>query len=215
MKALKLVLCGVLLLSAASVASAGGFQKGTNILSLQFVEGTADLVDPNGAGTYLSAYDHSEFGAQLQFWHFMNEEYAVSLSGGMAFFSETDKPGDLAATGATDFKYTQSSWQVRLGGDRVAKISDRFHLFAGPGLQVWNGKAKFDGGSFTPALETPDVMRIALHGRIGVHMAQSERFGGFCQIGHYMGMATAEDKGSKTTWWPSGFTGGFGMAFTF
>ena len=139
MKALKLALLVVLLVALTGVASAAGFQKGSNVVALQLTEGVADLVGPE-AGGYVTAYSHSEIGGQVQFWHFFQEEYALTLSGGIGCFGETDAPGTDAASGAGDTKYTQSSWQVRLGGDRVAKINDRFSVFAGPGIQVWSGK---------------------------------------------------------------------------
>lgn len=216
MNAVKLALLCALLVAASGVASAAGFEKGSSLFAVQLSEGVADLVDPTGAGNYISAYDHSELGVQAQYWYFLKDEYALNLSGGIGFFSEINKPGQNAAPGATDFKYTQTSWQVRVGGDRVAKINDRFHIFAGPGIQLWSGKAKFDGGpSFTPALESKNVMRWALEGRIGMHIALSEQAGLFGQLGHYVGYASVTDKGSKATWWPSGHDGAIGFALAF
>ena len=59
-------------------------------------------------------------------------------------------------------------------------------------------------------------MRIALEGRVGIHMAWTDRVGAFCQLGHYVGYAaSAEDKGAKATWWPSGTDGAFGLAVKF
>jgi len=218
MNAVKLALVCVLVVVATGVASAAGFEKGSSLFAVQLSEGVADLVDPAGAGTYITAYDHSELGVQAQYWYFLKDEYALNLSGGIGWFSEINQPGDDAAPGATDFKYSQTSWQVRVGGDRVAKINDRFHVFAGPGIQLWSGKAKFDGGSnpdYTPALETKNIMRWALEGRIGVHIAWSERVGLFGQLGHYIGYASVTDKGSKATWWPSGHDGAIGFALAF
>jgi hypothetical protein len=215
MKALGIALTVASLVVLAGVASAAGFEKGSNLFALQLTEGVADLVDPSGAGGYMGAYDHTELGGQVQFWHFFAEDYALTLSGGIGFFSETDQPGRDAPAGSPDGKYTQSSWQARLGCDRVGRISDRIHLFAGPGVQVWSGKAKFEdiNGSFNA--ESANTLRIAAEGRIGVHVAWNDKVGGFCQLGHYFGRASAEDKGSKTTWWPSGHDGAFGIALKF
>lgn len=216
MKAVKVALACVLLVAASGVASAARFEKGSNLLSVQLTEGVADLVDPSAAGGWMGAYDHTELGAQVQFWHFLADGAALSVSGGVGFFGETDKPGE-AVTDGTDFKYTQSSWQVRLGADRFAKLNDHLTIFGGPGVQFWQGKAKFDGGpgAFIPALESTNVTRWALEGRLGMHLALTGQVGMFCQLGHYFGYATASDKGSKTTWWPSGHDGAVGLAFAF
>jgi hypothetical protein len=212
-KALKLAFLVASLVALTGAASAAGFEKGSSLFALQLTEGVADLATADAG--YVSAYDHSEVGAQAQYWYFFQEDYALTLSGGIGFFSEAGQPGDDAPAGAPEGKYTQSSWQARLGGDRVAKINDRFHLFVGPGIQVWSGKGKFEniGGSYS--YESPNTMRIALEGRIGVHMAWSDRVGGFCQLGHYLGWASAEENGAKATWWPSGLDGAFGLAVRF
>ena len=103
---------------------------------------------------------------------------------------------------------------MRLGADHVAKINDRFHIFAGPGIQIWSGKPKFEQGS--SSAEGVKTMRIALEGRVGIHMAWTDKVGGFCQLGHYIGYAaSAQDEGAKATWWPSGHDGAFGIALKF
>ena len=216
MKALKLALLTASLVALTGVASAAGFEKGSNLFALQLTEGVADLVSPSAAG-YVTAWAHSEIGGQVQFWHFFSPDYALALSAGIGYFGETDAPGTYAAPGDGDTKYTQSSWQVRLGGDRVAKINDRFTVFAGPGIQVWSGDFKFVSGM--PAgsdWESEAVLRVALEGRMGIHMAWTDKVGGFCQLGHYFGYASsAEDHGAKATWWPSGHDGAFGIAMKF
>ena len=65
MKAMKLGLCAVLLMSLTGLAAAAGFQKGSTLCAVQITEGVADLVGPVDGG-YVSAYDHSEMGAQVQ-----------------------------------------------------------------------------------------------------------------------------------------------------
>jgi len=218
MKAIRWVLCG-LLLTVVTGPAAADIKKGSSILAIQLTEGAADFIGP-ARGGYVGAYDHSEMGVQVQYWNFIAEGCAVNLSGGIGHFAETDKPGSTAAAGDQDFKYTQTSWQARVGIDHVAHLDDRFHLFIGPGIQVWNGKAKFEGGPAPvgPAIETGKTLRVALSGRIGVHVRMNERVGVFGQLGHYFGYATAKDKtdkDAKATWWPSGHDGAAGVAFTF
>ena len=212
MKAMQFVLCVVLIVVPAGMASAAGLEKGSNLFAVQLTEGVADLVGPEADG-FVSAYDHSELGGQVQFWHLLSDEYAFNLSGGIGFFSETDKPG-TGAPGADDFKYTQSSWSARVGGDRLAKLGGRMLLFAGPGLQIWSGKPKFESGS--TSTEGAQTLRIAAEGRIGLMMAWSDNVGLVCQLGHYIGYASStEDRGAKATWWPSGHDGAVGIAFKF
>lgn len=206
-----LVLCGLLLVAGSAAAADLG--RGSSLFAIQVTEGVADLVGPVDGG-YISAYDHSEIGVQGQYWYFLRDHYAFNVSGGIGFFREEDEP-DLAGDGGA-FTYTQSSWRVRVGGDRVARVNDRFHLFVGPGIEVWNGKAKFEGGGFgDEAVESAGVTRIAAQGRVGFHLAWTDRIGMMCQLGHYIGYATAEDGGAKATWWPSGHDGTVGLVMRF
>lgn len=211
-----LLLAAVLLLASPLSASAAPLAKGSNLLGIQLTQGIADLVGPVSNG-YVTAFGHSELGGQIQFWHFMDEATALSLSAGIGTFAETDKPGTDAPAGAGDTKFTQTSWSARIGMDRFGHVGDRFAVFFGPGLQVWNGKGKFtDGVSTAGDWESVSTMRFALDARIGARYACSERFGMTCQVGQYFGYAsTAEDHGAKASWWPSGANGAFGVSFPF
>lgn len=207
MKHLKLavVLAGIL---AATAAFAGDVNEG--LIGIQVTNGTADLYSPTGDG-YLSAYDHSEVGIGIQYWRLMSKDYAFTFSAGIGTFSEKDQPGNTAPPNSTDFKYTQNSWTVRVGGDRAVKVGDRAIFYFGPGLEMWTGKAKFDGGSFSPAYETENVTRFGLSGRVGGVMLLTEKLGFNCQVGRYVGYASAEEDGAKSTWWPSGFQASGGL----
>jgi hypothetical protein len=211
------ILSAVLFVGVAGPANAALFQKGQSLFALNLTEGVADLVGPiNGAG-YLAAYSHSEIGIGAQYWHFMSTDYALNVNGGLGFFGETDQPGVPANPGDQDFKYTQSSWQLGVGADRFGHLSDRFHVYAGPGLQIWNGKAKFEGGPAPvgPAVESQSTTRISLTGRIGVMMMLNENLQLLGQLGHYIGHASADEQGAKATWWPSGNDAACGVVFTF
>jgi hypothetical protein len=82
---------------------------------------------------------------------------------------------------------------------------------------VWSGKPKFVSGvSADRDWKGEATLRIALEGRVGIHMAWTDKVGGFCQLGHYIGYAaSAQDEGAKATWWPSGHDGAFGIALKF
>ena len=201
-------------LAYTSAANAVTLTKGSQFFAIQLTEGNADLVNPEpfNPGT-ISAYTHSELGVQAQYERLFAENCAVNLSGGIGFFSETDKPGTNAAPGSVDSKYSQTSWQARIGIDEVGHITERLHLFVGPGIQVWSGKAKFESGS--SSIESASTMRVAFHGRMAAHVAFNSKIGAFAQFGHYFGHASARENGAEATWWPSGHDGAAGFAFTF
>jgi hypothetical protein len=209
MKRLRLavVLVGML---AAATAFAGDASEG--LIGIQITNGTADLYSPDDPAdiNYLSAYDHSEIGVGIQYWRLMSRDYAFTFSAGIGTFSEKAEPGTNAGSGAPDLEYTQSSWNVRVGGDRAVKVGERAIFYFGPGIEVWSGKAKFEG-YFPADYETENVMRVGLSGRVGGVMLLSERFGLNCQIGRYVGMASAEEAGAKTSWWASGFQASGGL----
>ena len=211
---LALAFCACLLAVAPSRA-AEGLTKGNSILSFELTTGTADLVGPIDGSGRISAYDHSEWGGQVQFQHLLSEDWAIAISGGVGTFKETDKPGDVSPPLTTEFKYTQSSWQARLGADRFVHISPTFHLFVGPGIQYWSGKGHLvdTGASFDE--ETVRAKRIALNGRMGANVSLSNSVALDGHLGHYLGLSRATAQGAKTTWTPSGFESALGFAFKF
>lgn len=205
----------VVALLALSAAPALALERGGTMLAVQLSNGTADLYTPEAFGTagFISAYDHSELGVQAQIWHMLSDDYALALGGGIGFFSETNEPGNNALPGTSEFKYTQSSWHLRLGGDRMVKIADRATLYFGPGIEFWNGKAKFEQGP--NSLETESITRVSFSGRIGGTMSIGPGWGLTGHIGHLIGHASAKDLGAKATWWPSSFEAAGGIAFEF
>ena len=194
----------------------------TKFLSLQLTSGTADIAAdvPVFNGTtfvqsgYASAYAHSEWGGKLEYWNMMGPEYAFNVSGGIGTFSEEDKPGTAAAAGSGSFKYTQSSWNIRIGGDRMLSVGDKTYIFFGPGIDYWSGNAKFQDGT-TGGLDykTKNVSRFSLDARLGGHMMVGPTWGVTAQIGTKIGHASVDEGGAKTSWWPSSMDGAVGLVF--
>jgi hypothetical protein len=208
MKRLWMIFLALTLLSPTAALAVG---KGSTFFGVQLASGTADLYSLNGPG-YITAFDHSELSLQAQSWHFLTEDLALAISAGIGGFRETDKPGTGAPGGATDSKYTQSSFNVRIGGDHVVKLGERSMLFFGPGIEYWSGKAKFTSGiSSTQNWEDQTVSRYSLGGRIGAMMRARGPFSACFQIGHKVGLASATDNGAKATWWPSSFDAAGGV----
>src|SRR5690348_3575391 len=87
-----------LLLLPAVHAMAAPIDKGSSILAIQLNEGRVDLSEPIGGG-YLTSFTAAppEVGLQLQYWHFMREDYAFTLSGGIGTFSETDQSSNAGS----------------------------------------------------------------------------------------------------------------------
>ncbi len=211
-----LALSAVALVALMSASTALAAAKGSTVFALQVSNGTADLYDAGGishGGNYVSAFDHTEIGAQAQVWHFMADDYAMSLSFGLGMFSETDKPGNNPDAGAADIKYTQNSFNVRVGGDRFVKLGERASLYFGPGIEFWNGKAKYETGEATSSWEGESVTRYSLSGRIGALMQLSNSVSLGCQLGRKVGMASVTDRGAKASWWPSSFDAAGGLVF--
>jgi hypothetical protein len=213
-----MVLASLALMLPAAHAAAMG--KGASAFSIGLSNGSADLYDPSGApGGYISAFDHSEIGVQGEYWMMMTEDYAFTVSGGVGFFSEKNEPGTGATPGALDRTYSQSSFNVRIGGDRVAKVGERAILYFGPGIEFWSGKATFENfGLFAPPpekVETDNVTRISVSGRIGAHMMLGSNWGVTCHLDRKIGYASAEDTGAKATWWPSSMGASGGVLFVF
>ncbi len=145
----------------------------------------------------------------------MKENYALNFQGNVGFSSETDKPRSDAPIGTKEGKFTTSSWSVRLGGDRVYSPNDNTKVFFGPGIQYWNGKAKFEELLGPGTYETKNVTRIGLHGHMGGIMMIGPSWGLSGQIGHSIAVASYEEKGGKTNWFPTSLDGAMELVFSF
>lgn len=205
----------VITLSLLALAlGAGSAFAGGSMLSVGVFQGEGDYVSPEDGFGYISAFDHSELGVGAEYWYLFSEDYALAIQGSVGFFSEKDEPGDNAV-GGPEAKFTTSSFKIRVGGDRIGTIGDRFTWFMGPGIEFWNGKAKFENIIAAGEVETESTTRIGISGRFGGIMKLSDAVGIQGQIGHTLGYATAEEAGAKATWFPSGFNASWGVAFNF
>jgi len=210
MRTALVLLLGSLTVALAGPACAASTAAGASILAIQLSRGVAEYAFPASG----EIFNHSELGVQAQYWYFLREDYGVNFAAGIGYFKEssTTDPGILLGSSEGQ---TINSWQVRIGGDRFAKLSDKLHLFAGPGIGLWSGKSKFTVDGSTTS-ETPTVFRWTLSGRIGTHILMGENFGLIGQVGQYWGYATAEDgDGFKSKWLPSSSEGAMGFSFGF
>jgi hypothetical protein len=224
MKIRTLAFAALLLMTLAPGARALG--KGGSMFAIELTHGTADFAnklagstDGNDVAEYISAFDHSEVGVQGQYWKMMSEDYALAVSLGYAFFSENDKPGQGAAPGSPELKFSTSSYNIRVGGDRVAKVGDRTVMYCGPGVEYWSGNSKFEPDPFstsgTGEYKDESVTRISLSARIGAIMMINESFGLTTHVGGRYGYASVKEQGAEATWWPSSVEAAAGLMWSF
>lgn len=202
----------VFLTLIASAANAKGIVVGFGVM-----HGVADLAAKETTKTGVNgAFKADEIGGRFEYWNFMGENYALNFAANVGFSSETDEVRSDAPVGTKEAKFSTSSWSVRLGGDRTWNPLPNTTLFMGPGIEYWTGKAKFEeiyppGGTY----ETESTTRISLHGHTGGIMMMGPNWGISGQLGHKLGMASAEEGGAKTTWWPNSIDGSMQLVFKF
>ena len=209
------ILVLALLLAVALVPASWAMEQGASMFALEIGQGQGDQANPDLGDGYLglngdnSTHNSGQIQLGAEYWYMFSSDYALTVSGGIGMYRETEQP----AGAGEDLKYTTSSYRVRLGGDRVGQIGDRFSWFMGPGLEYWSGKSKYEVG--TDSEETPQVTRYALNGRFGGVMKLGDQIGIVGRIGHSFGIASAEKDGAKTSWWACGFEAMWGLAFSF
>src|SRR5687768_4494918 len=191
-----------------------GLGKGSTVLSFQLAHGDGDFVTAEDGTGFITAYQNPEWGGQAQIQHFITANWALAASVGIGTFKETDEPGTNAPPATPDFEYSQSSFNVRVGFDRFAHISEGFHLYVGPGIQIWSGDQTRDFG-VGPELESESVSRIGLNGRIGAHVGLREYLGFIGGTGALIAEASAEHAGAAASWPASGNHGALDIAFDF
>ena len=196
---------------------AGQAQAKSIVVGFGLMHGVADIATQSG--NYNSAFQTPEIGGRFEYWNFMKENYALNFAFNYGISAETDKPRSTAPAASPDQKFTTKSFSVRLGGDRTWNPLPNTTVFMGPGIEYWNGKAKFEGGSggfpASSVYETESTMRISLHGHTGALFMMGENWGMSGQIGHKLGMASFEEGGGKSTWWPNSLDGAMELVFRF
>jgi hypothetical protein len=196
--------------------------KGESMLAIGVGNAQGDFVNPLRSSPYLST-DSGDPDAQIvvqgEFWKMLSDDYAVNVAVNYGFNSMTAKPSSNAPPGSPDLEFSSSSLAVRVGGDRVGHVGDRFDVFIGPGIEYWNGKTKFTNvyGTTPPddEVESESVTRYSLCGRVGGIMKLSGGVGLVGHVGHNLGYASSEESGAKLAWWTGGFSAFWGLVFTF
>lgn len=215
MKRWTLAITTFALLAVAPAAHAVG--KGSSMLSLGLGQGSAPVQDVFGVGGgYVEPASEGAINAGAQYWYLFADDYALALSGQMAFGNQKWEPADATDPEA---KKALSGFKFRVGGDRVGKVGDRFLVYMGPGLEFASNKAKLEVNG-QPDVETGNSTFFGVNGRIGGVMMLSDALGVSGEIGHSFGLASAEDEEdpagtAKSTWMTSDFSAFWGLTFVF
>jgi len=215
MKTLRTVVMAAAAMLALSIAATSAFaiEAGTSLLGIHVGGGEAEWVQDAGTAGYITSESKlPTIRAGLEYWHVMANDKAITLSGGLGYFSETDKPGTAAAPASPDLKSTVTSFHVRLGMDDMYKVTDNVILYMGPGVQYGSGKFKFEAGTFSD--EAPTVTTWSLDGRFG-GMCKKGNVGMGGSIGHSFGISSATKDGAKANWTSGGFYGEGSLVFFF
>ncbi len=212
---MKRLASSIALVAAVALAAVPAHAEKSIVVGFGVMHGVADLASNTGNGVN-SAFQSPEIGGRFEYWNFMKENYALNFQANFGFQSETDKPRNDAATGRREAKFTSSSWGVRLGGDRTWNPLPNTTLFIGPGVEYWTGKAKFvDVGGNNGTYETESVTRVSLSGHTGAMLMMGSNWGISGQLGHKLGMASYEENGGKSSWWPNSIDGAMELIFKF
>lgn len=213
---------GVLaLIASAAVANAAGqgsdfsvgFSHGTGEYSVPVTTAGAPLVSP-----YINpAPPWGELGVNAEYGMKMSDDDAFVVGFDYRLGSVKQEPTTNAAAGSPTVKVTSTAWKVRVGGDRMGKIGDKFSWFMGPGLEYGSGKAKYENvyGPPNASIESEPTNKFGINGRLGGVMKLTDAVGIRGQVGNTFGMASVKDEGGKTTWYYSSFESTWGLQFAF
>jgi hypothetical protein len=188
------------LLVSTSTALAAG--KGSSMLSVGLGQ--------NEANIFGDSFDETDIGAQ--YWYMFADDYAFAVSAGFGFGSYKEE--DSSVTPTDEFKATISSYRVRVGGDRVGQVGDRFTVYMGPGVEFASAKLKEEFTGF-PDFESENATTFGVNGRIGGIMMLSEAVGLSGEVSHSFGFASHEEGTDKFTWMPNNFGAFWGLTFIF
>jgi hypothetical protein len=201
----------------AVAPSAFALGKGNSLLSLGLGQSTAPVADVfyTGSGrVFPSSQPAINYGAQ--YWYMASDDYAFTVTGKMAYGNQKWEPADKTDAEA---KRKLSGYSIRVGGDRVGKIGERFTMYFGPGLEYASHKDKVEV-SGQPDVETGNSTFIGINGRIGGIMMLSPTIGISGEIANSFGQTSSEDDTdpvgtAKTTWTSSDFSAFWGLTFAF
>jgi hypothetical protein len=210
MKRLNVVLIAALVVGTAAVpAHAAKLQKGSSVVWIGLNGNVAQLIGPTTGAA--NTFESGELGVHAAFSHFLCDAWTVCISGG----ADVGKSEFNPASGTTN-KFSSTSYNLRIGGDRYAFINDDVALYAGPGILYWSGRGKNEGsGDPTFDGEWPKVTQVGLNGRVGMYARLGSHYALFGHIGQVIATNSASDTPGKNSWWSNHHEGTVGLALDF
>ena len=209
-----------LLAALLVVSPAHALDKNATMFAVQVGPGSGWFVNP-----VTSPSDHylgtsSDFGPQTfltaELWHAFTSDYAFTISGGVAVSHELEQPGHGAPATAENLQIDTKAHVLRIGGDRLVKVSKRGTLFYGPGFQYWAGYGRYRNVyASNVTTQTPTTHLIGINGRFGGIMEITPALGIVGHIGTTLSYGTAQDSGMRTTRWVNAYEGQWGISYTF
>lgn len=194
-------------------------RTGKWIVSLQLAAGQVRVADTNGVLPSIF-FPYQETGVDLGISYGISNHWAASLSGNLGISSHKrtvdTSPNDYVENVKT------SSWGIRGGLDAYAQVSDKFVVFAGPGLRYSRSKAKLDvenTDGTTGGWDNPWFTSLSLSGRMGGLINVSKSVGISMSVGQNFSYSwfDVNSGGQDQTWklWHSAWDARMGLAVYF
>ena len=165
-------------------------------------------------------FPYHQNGVDLGISYGINNYWAVSLSGNIGFSSHKrtvdTSPNDYVENVKT------SSWGIRGGLDAYFQVSDKFVIFAGPGVRYFRSKVKLDvenTDGTTGGWDNPWFSSLSLSGRLGGMINLAESFGIYGSFGQQYSYSwfDVNSGGQDQKWklWHSAWDARMGVAVYF
>ena len=186
----------------ASPAFAVG--QGSSTLSIGLGQAKANILGPLAL-----QFDETDVG--VQYGYMFSDDYAFVLSGAVGFGSikvEDDGPPSFETS------YSLSGFRLRVGGDRVGQIGDRFTVYIGPGLEYSSAKTTLEQTG-QPDEESESATTFGINGRVGGVMWLSESVGISGEISNSLGFSSYEEGDQKITWMSNSVGAFWALTFAF
>lgn len=160
--------------------------------------------------------ESGEVGGHLAYQRFLSDQWTLGISGAYHGNRRSTVYQNNPSLGT--WTIGTHSFTVRVGGDRYAFIDDNVALYAGAGLLLTRGRAKYEqqpasGGGLT--IEGPNTTELGLNGRIGMYTRLGNGTGLFGHIGQVLSRTSGKDATGKLSWWSSTHEGSVGLALDF
>uniref|UniRef100_A0A832MLK3 Outer membrane protein beta-barrel domain-containing protein n=1 Tax=Eiseniibacteriota bacterium TaxID=2212470 RepID=A0A832MLK3_UNCEI len=195
----------LILPGAAPVAA---LEAGTLLLGVHAVTGAGDYAAEQGG--YFVPDRRQDVGLSGDGWWFFADGVALALAGRLHAGRDL-----MRAPGLPDRVVRSAAWSARAGLDRFVEIGDGVHLFIGPGVEVWRGRASHEGVAGPGVVNGPRTWRVSGCGRLGALLVLGDSFALTGHVDCRVGWAEAAWEDRSARWAPGGVDGAAGVVWAF